>query len=281
MALVPLPRADTRAFFRPLMTEMIALWRVLPADAWERPTAAGAWQVRDVAAHLLDITLRRLSFHRDAHVPPSPAQPPRSDREFVAFINELNREWVHAARRLSPRLLTDVYQWAAAELADFVEAFPADGAALFPVSWAGEDASEGWFDIGREFTEQWHHQMQIRDAVGAPPFRNEEWLHAVLLIALRGVPPAYRHVEAPDGSAVTLHLDGVDGGDWTLQRDQGSWRMWQGRARVAGASITTSADTAWRLLFNGLSPEDVEARSATTGDPELYRPFFRARSVIV
>lgn len=43
------------------------------------------------------------------------------------------------------------------------------------MSWAGEDGDAGWLDIGREFTEQWHHQMQIRDAVGAAPLPDPAW----------------------------------------------------------------------------------------------------------
>jgi large subunit ribosomal protein L20 len=111
---------------------------------------------------------------------------------YSAFINGLNREWVEAAARVSPRLLIDLTAFVGTSLADFVERFPDDGPALFPVSWAGEAESQGWFDLGREFTEQWHHQAQIREAVGAPPLSDPIWLHSVLLIALRGLPHAYR-----------------------------------------------------------------------------------------
>jgi len=143
MPLVPLPPTDTRPYFRPVARALVALLRGLPADAWERPTVAGAWRVRDVVAHVLDGTLRRVSFHRDRHPPPAPKTAPRTDQEFVAFINGLNGQWVEAAARMSPRVLTDVYELAGAALADFVESLPADTPALFPVSWAGEAESEG------------------------------------------------------------------------------------------------------------------------------------------
>jgi hypothetical protein len=131
MPLLPVPPTDTRRFFRPVVSELITLLRGLPAEVFDRPTVAGTWRVRDVVAHLVDISLRRLSFHRDGHPPPPPAQPLRTEREFVAFINGL----------------------------------------------------EGWFDLGREFTEHWHHQAQVRGAVAAPPLRDPAWLHALLLIA--------------------------------------------------------------------------------------------------
>ena len=40
--------------------------------AHRRPTVAGEWRVRDVVAHILDGSLRRLSFHRDGQTPPAP-----------------------------------------------------------------------------------------------------------------------------------------------------------------------------------------------------------------
>jgi hypothetical protein len=112
---------DTRPFFRPLAQEFVLILRRLPRDAWDRPTAAGSWSVRDVLAHLVDGTMRRLSFHRDAETPPSPTRPITGERELVEFINELNREWVAVARRFSPRLLTDLYAAASLELATFFE----------------------------------------------------------------------------------------------------------------------------------------------------------------
>ena len=185
--------------------------------------------MRDVVAHILDGHLRRVSFHRDRHKPPAPETAPASEREFVTFINGLNRQWVEAAGRMSPRVLTEMYALAASALADFVESLPMDAPALFPVSWAGEDDSAGWFDIGREFTELWHHQAQVRDAVGAPPLAEPQFLRAVLLIALRGLPHAYRDVSVAPGQSLTIDITGPAGGIWTLRRDEVRFRLWSGR----------------------------------------------------
>ena len=72
----PIP-VDTRAFFRPVSTGLVDLLRGLSGEDWERPTVARQWVVRDVVAHLLDTTLRRLSFHRDGMKPPPPAETDR------------------------------------------------------------------------------------------------------------------------------------------------------------------------------------------------------------
>ena len=53
---------------------MIELLRSLPPDEWEIQTVAPAWKVKDVAAHLLDTQLRKLSLVRDGY---TAAPPPR------------------------------------------------------------------------------------------------------------------------------------------------------------------------------------------------------------
>src|SRR6266581_3106234 len=92
---------DTRNLFAPLHAELMSLLRGLKPDDWEKPTIARAWRVRDVAAHLLDTQLRKLSGRRDGHrLAP--------DRPLIDYINHLNATWVDAARRLSPRVIVDL-----------------------------------------------------------------------------------------------------------------------------------------------------------------------------
>ncbi len=280
MPLTPVPPTDTRPFFRPVTAQLVDLLHVISDDAWTK-TAVGTWQVRDVVAHLTDVSLRRVSFHRDGHTPPPPPFPIQGEADFVRFINHINAEWITASRRLSPRQLMTHYTAAAKELSEFFETVPFDAPALFGVSWAGETESEGWFDIGREFTEQWHHQAQIREAVSAPPLSDPAWLHALLSIALRGLPHAFRAHEAADGTTLAIHIAGPAGGHWAIQRRGGTWSLLSGKPDAPGAHVTLQDDAAWRLLFNDLSEPAVRAGSRIEGDAALAAPLFRARSVIV
>ncbi len=240
---------------------------------------AGTWRVRDVVAHLVDTALRRLSLHRDAMG--APARPPANDAELAAFIGELNAAWVRAAGRLSPRVLTDLYEQASADLADFVEQLELDGPARFPVSWAGETRSTAWLDIGREFTEIWHHGAQIREAVGAGRFPDARWLHAVLTIALRALPHAYRGVQARPGQSLVVEIAGESGGIWSLQRKGDRWDITEDGTASADAKAKLSDEDAWRLFFNALSRPAAEMVIHLEGDIALGRPLLNARSVIV
>src|SRR5215475_15174834 len=83
---------------------LIDLLSSLDAVEWDLPTVAPQWSVRDVAAHLLDTALRKLSGGRDkCHVEKVNVQ---SHQDVVALVNRLNREGVTVYRRLSPPILT-------------------------------------------------------------------------------------------------------------------------------------------------------------------------------
>jgi hypothetical protein len=242
---------------------------------------AGTWRVRDVVADLLDTALRRLSFQRDGLIPPPAARPAAAGRDLVAFINALNATWIRAAERLSPRVLTDLYARASTDLADFMETLDPDAAAAFPVSWAGDTHSPQWLDIGREFTEVWHHGSQIRDAVGAGPFSDARWLRAVLQIALRALPHVYRDVPGRPGLSVAIKITGSASGAWTLQYRDGRWDVNEGDSIEPTATATMSDEVAWRLFFNALSLPQAQSLVRVAGDAALALPLLRARSVIV
>jgi len=272
---------DARPLFRPVSSSLVTLLRELPLKDWDRPTVAGAWAVRDVVAHLLDSTLRRLSFHRDGMTPPPPPRAISSDRDFVTFINDLNAQWVASAKRLSPRVLTGLYERASSEVADWFESVSLAEPALFPVSWAGEETSAGWFDIGREFTELWHHQQQIRMAVGAEDLTDPRYLHAVIDVAVRGLPHAFRDVPADTAQTVVVDISGASGGLWTLLREPQRWTLWCGAASLATTRVRLDDQTAWKLLFNALPERDAERAVRIEGRAELGRELLHARSVIV
>jgi uncharacterized protein (TIGR03083 family) len=276
--MTPMPPCFTAHLFRPLAAELVRLLRSLDAAEWQRQTAAPQWTVREVAAHLLDGTWRRIAASRDTHVLPTD-RPPSNDRELTAFINALNAGGVSYAARLSPRLIVDLLEVSCGWLADVMEALPPHGQAVFAVSWAGELVSENWMDIGREYTEHWHHQMQIREATSRPlDLLEPMWMTPVLDLSVRALPYSYRHVAAAAGTSVTVIVDGRAPGAWTLMRGEGGWLIASGERRNADAVIRMDGSIAWRIFYN--APFDRHA-IAIAGDASLAEPLLEARSVIV
>jgi uncharacterized protein (TIGR03083 family) len=265
----PATPIDTVPLFPPLRQALLELLRSLRDEDWVRPTAAPLWQVRDVAAHLLDGDLRRLAFHRDRMPPPPFDRPIDTYRDLVDYLNAFNAAWVTAARRLSPRLLTELLAWTGPQVEEHFRSLDPAGTAVFSVAWAGESQSQNWFDVAREYTERWHHQQQIRDAVGAPPLTDRTTFHPVLETFLRGLPHAYGGIDAADGARVSVAIDGAAGGTWTLLRAGASWQLYAGTGPGADASVAFDQDAAWRLFTKGLSREAARGRMRMTGDTRL------------
>ncbi|HEU0013286.1 MAG TPA: hypothetical protein VFQ45_06355, partial [Longimicrobium sp.] len=166
-------------------------------------------------------------------------------------------------------------------VSELVASQPPHGRARHSVAWAGEETSENWMNIGREYTERWHHQMQIREAVGAPPLLERRWLHPLLDLSVRALPRAYAEVDAPAGTAVVLEVPGDAGGAWSVVREDGGWRVDRGAAGNAAARVRMEPGDVWKMFFNALDPARAAAAAAVTGDARLAEPLFRARSVMV
>lgn len=296
--LEPLPEPDTALLFAPLREGLLALLRELAPEDWDRPTVAGAWRVRDVVAHLLDGELRMLAAHRDRHdLAPNAAVQGYAD--VVALIQRLNAEGVAAGRHLSPRLLTDLLAVTGEWMTEFVATLDPDAPALFSVAWTGETESTNRFDTAREYTERWHHEMQIRQAVGErgrpSVLLAERFVVPLLETAVRVLPHVYRGVGATAGTtlAFVATIPGTEapastdpdtpsrGLQWTLCREGAVWLLYRGATTAPAAHVSGSADAWWRLLFNALAASDAPQAFATAGSDELVAPLWHARSVMV
>lgn len=187
---------DTADLFPALHTELLSLLRQLEPLDWLKPTAAIPWSVKDMAAHLLDTDMRRLSAQRDRFTPATTEAPPATYGDLVDLINRLNAEWVQATRRLSPRVLIDLLELIGPQVHQLFATLDPLAPARTSVAWAGETTSFNWFDIAREYTEKWHHQQHIREAVGAPLLTARQWLHPALDTFMRGLPHTYRDISA-------------------------------------------------------------------------------------
>lgn len=271
---------DTRPLFRPLLDELIGLLEAMNATDWDRKTIAGDWKVRDVAAHLLDGELRRIAAGRDGHALPPPF-PIHSGEDLARFIRELNGLGVAHFSRLSHRLLIDLLRITGGWTVDLFAGLPLHERALWAVSWAGERESENWMDIGRDYTERWHHQMQIRDAIGEPRLLVPHWMEPLLAISVRALPVAYANHHAVDGAVVTLEVFGPTAATWSVLREGGLWRVVGGRPEHPDSVVRISTDDVWRVLFNAVNSPGLSHRIVVEGSFDLARPLLNSRSVIV
>jgi uncharacterized protein (TIGR03083 family) len=254
---------------------LLALLESLSQDDWSRPTIAGTWTVKDIAAHLVADDLGRVSRMRDGH---GDAWNP-ADGTLADFIDRRNAEWVGATRRLSPAVVRSLLEFGGQEtqrLFESLDPFAQDG----PVSWAGPGPAPIWLDLARELTERWHHQQQIRDALGAASLDDPRLLRPVLETFAFSLPSAFRAVAAAPGASVAVRVDGPSGGAWSVIRDDDDWRLFTGTSDAPTAAVRLDEDTAWRMYVRALPDLETERRSTIAGDVALGRHVLRAFALV-
>jgi len=259
--------------FRELHGHLLDLLRTLTPEDWHRPTVCSAWCVKDIASHLLDGDLRRLSAQRDGYTPPGAPAGFESHEALAAYLHRLNADWTAATRRLSPRTLIRLLEVSGEEVAEVFESADPFAPATFPVGWAGESESLMWFDIAREYTERWHHQRQIALAVGRPtPIDGRRLYHPVLDTFLRALPFTYRGVAAPAGTTVLVTIIGEAGGDWFVRRTAEGWELLYETEGRPDSTVAIDQSDAWLLFTKRTARSTARARFPSIrveGDTDL------------
>ena len=262
--------------FPHLHAELLSLLKSLSAADWQKATACPGWSVKDVALHLLGGEIGNLSRRRDGTASTASIH---NWGELVSFVNDWNRDWVSVAGRISPRLLIDLLALSGSQMcAYFAELDPfvlGD-----PVNWVGPDPAPVWLDLAREYTERWHHQQHIRDAVGKPGLKEPVHFAPVLQAFMRALPRAYSDTPAADGTCVSVTISGPAGGRWSILRREGSWVLYSGAPASPQAEALLDQETAWRLFTRGLDPTLARAQLSLRGDPSLAAQVLEMVSII-
>jgi uncharacterized protein (TIGR03083 family) len=258
--------------------QLIDLLRSLKPAEWDIQTIAPLWKVRDVAAHLLDTTLRKLSMVRDGCY--VDAVDIRSPQDLIALVNRLNHRGVSVYRNLSPPVLIDLMTLACEQSARFHESLDPYAPAAFAVSWAGDEKSLNWFDTARELTERWHHQQQIRLATNRPGIMEPELYGPVLDCFVRGLPFLFRNLDSPIGTAILLEISGECGGRWLLSRGATGWALVENSADEFAARVTIPQSLAWRIFTKGIDRESAREQVEIHGDPGLGEKVLELTAIV-
>ena len=261
--------------FEPMLDRLLGLLHQLSEEEWYLATPCEGWTVKDVALHLLGDDVGKLSGGRDQDT--SYALPPGPN--FVSRINTQNALWVEATRRMSPRLLCDLLAVTGREIVQYFNTLPLM-AINGPVSWAGPDPAPVWLDVAREYTERWHHQQHIREAVQRPGLTEAVFLTPVLDTFVRALPYTFRAVEAPEHTVVELRVAGDVGKSWFLLRREARWALFAETPLAPASSVVLEPETAWQLFTKGLSKEEAISRASIQGDEALAMNIFNAVAII-
>ena len=269
------PPIDVRPLFGEQQAAFVDMLCQLDTEQWARPTICPGWTVKDIAAHVLGDHVGRLSRHRDGYQPPHPGD----GEALPAFLSRFNDEWVTAARRISPRLLTDQISIVGNQIAEFWRAVDL-GTLGESVSWAGPGPAPVWLDAARDFSEYWTHHQQICDATARTGLTDAEYLGPVIDTFLRALPHTLRGLAAPAGTSLHVVVTGPGGGQWSCTRDPSRWRLHRQPHPQPAARLELDADTTWRLCTRGITPERAAGHARIDGDRRLAAAALQIVSII-
>lgn len=261
--------------FEPMLDRLLQLLRGLSAREWSYATPCEGWSVKDLALHLLGDEIAQLSRGRDKDA--SSLLPPGAD--LVNRINRHNALWVEATRRMSPRLLCDLLDMTGHEVVQYFQSL--DLMAMNgSVSWAGPDPAPVWFDVAREYTERWHHQQHIREAVGQPGLTEAAFLAPVLDTFARALPYTFRAVVAPEQTVVKLTVIGDAGRSWHVLKEEAHWSLFTKTPFAPTATVMLDQETTWKLFTKGIPKEQAKAKARIEGDEALASTLFDTVAII-
>jgi uncharacterized protein (TIGR03083 family) len=269
---------ETVSLFPILDEKLISLLKDLSAEDWDRPTRAKLWTVKDVATHLLDGNIRTLSISRDNYFGEVPDNV-NSYQDLVRYLDRLNADWVSATKRISPRLLIDLLDATGKQFCEHLRTLDPFQPAIFSVAWAGESTSRNWFHIAREYTEKWHHQQQIREAVGRLGIEDRQLYHPVLATFIRAIPHNLRCVKTESGLTVQIVITGKAGGEWFFQFDGETWFSTTLSDNIV-CKVTLPDTHAWKLFTKGLSTQEKEHLIKIEGDKTFAQPVISSVAIM-
>lgn len=273
---IPIP---TLHLFPVLDKLLIELLGSLTTADWNKPTVARLWTVKDIAAHLLDTNMRTISYAQGYEM--AIATQINSYQDLVAYLNELNATWVNAMKRVSPQMIIQQLASTGKQYVAHLNTLKPFEPAKYPVSWAGEDVSLNWFDIAREYTEKWHHQQQIRDAVGIPGLMTKELFYPCIDTFMYALPHSYRNVDATEGAVIQITVSGDIGGDWYLLKAAQKWQLLkQQPANPILSEVIIDPETTWKFFTKAITPQIALQRSAIKGDILLGQTVFNTIAVM-
>lgn len=257
---------------------LIDLLKSLSPDDWSKPTLAKLWNVKDIAAHLLDGNVRALSSKHQFANDDLPNI--NSYQDLVNYLNQLNATWVQSMKRVSPPMLTQLLQVTGKQYSEYIASLNMFETAKFPVAWAGEEQSLNWFHVAREYSEKWHHQQQIREAVNKKGIMHRELFYPCIATFMYALPHTYRNVQAKEDTLIEVTISGEAGGNWYLQRGDINWILKADKNKPTDCEVIISPDIAWKLFTKGITPGFALEKSTITGDIKLGEPIFNMVSVM-
>jgi hypothetical protein len=141
--------------------------------------------------------------------------------------------------------------------------------AIFSVAWTGETVSKNWKHIAREYTEKFHHQQQIREAVDKPGIMTRELFYPFIDTLMLALPNTYKNLSPKEGTTIKVTVTTEIGGSWYLTFLKNDWNLTKEQTNNFNAEVLIPPDIAWKLFTKSIRPDQIKDRVVIKGEEQL------------
>jgi len=186
------------------------------------------------------------------------------------LVNWLNTDWVGAIKRLSPQILILLLEAIGDLVTEYHVSLDPWEKAVFSVSWAGESTSYNWMHLAREYTENWHHQQQVREAVKKQGIMTREFFYPVMNTFFQGLPHTFRDIAADKGTVIEAQVTSEPGGRWYLIKTQDGWNLASKAKSPPVAVVRIPVEISWILFSRSIRPDEIEHDASDARRNDYY-----------
>ena len=134
--------------------------------------------------------------------------------------------------------------------------------------------------LAREYTEYWHHQQQIRDAVGKQGIMSREFFYPVIDTFFQALPHTFKDVKADEGTVIETHITSEAGGTWYLVRESDNWKLSTSPKSEPTSFVSIPIELSWVLFSKSIRPNEIMDKIDIKGDKELANRVLEMVSVM-
>lgn len=242
-----------------LLQKIVNTLHDLPEEKWENRTVLPNWHIKDITAHIASGALRKLTSIYSGIETNNSRQ--IEFRMLVQQINERNENWVSLLRSLHSKLLVSIIDnYYCLLIQEFIKMDPKANA-KHAVAWAGDTKSENWFDIAREYTELWHHSMQIADSLDEISFLDDIYFTPFIETCFLALPFHYRNVKE-ENFKLLIEIDGMDPGKYSFIKQNSKYtieKMVDPEDTLPhDSNVQVTKNIIWKILTGAATTEEKE-----------------------
>jgi hypothetical protein len=97
---------------------------------------------------------------------------------------------------------------------------------------------------------------------------------------MRGLPHAYRDIDAPLGTTLLVEVSGLSGGQWFLHRESSGWSLVKQPHRNFASRVTIPEALAWHIFTKGIDRDSARAQIQIEGDQSLGEKVLHLTAIV-